>query len=218
MIQALATQISSSAVAPLHSSTDGTTREDRLIHQAQNGNLEAFNQLVLIYQDHVFRQALWILKDEAAAEDAAQEAFLIAYRKLNTLRGGTFRPWLLRITTNYCLDQLRIAKRRPAEPLERYDDEGEEIEPYWLRDPSETPEQALERAELQEEILRSVEKLSWEFRLPIILADVQELNYEEASAVMQLPVGTFKSRLSRARQKLYQDFRRKNLTLQCGMR
>ncbi len=107
-----------------------TDTQNANIWQAQNGNLEAFNKLVLIYQDRVYSQALWLLNDEAKAEDASQEAFLLAYRNIQKFNGNSFRAWLMRITTNYCLDQIRAAKRRPAQPLDLIDEDGEEFEPY----------------------------------------------------------------------------------------
>src|SRR5215208_1353373 len=97
-----------------------------------NRSLDAFNDLVMAHQDMVFRQALWILGDEAAAEDAAQEAFLRAYHNWHTFDGGPFRPWIMRITTNYCLDQLRRRKAHPSTSLELYTADDEEIEsPSW---------------------------------------------------------------------------------------
>jgi RNA polymerase sigma-70 factor (ECF subfamily) len=196
---------------PVRHQVEATTQENRLVRQAQNGSLEAFNELVLRHQDRVFRQALWILNDDAAAEDATQEAFLQAYRKLDTFRDGPFLPWLLRITTNYCLDQLRYAKRRPTQSFEQYDEDGEEIEPKWACDPIDSPEQAVENSEVADEIIASVQRLSWRYRIPIILVDLQDLGYEEASAVMRIPIGTFKSRLCRARQKLCVDLQKNSL-------
>ena len=93
-----------------------------------NGDLEAFNQLVLILQDKVYHLALYFLGNEQDAEDATQDAFLTAYRKLGTFRGGSFQSWLLRITTNLCLDRLRYQKRRHTIDLEPSSSEGEEID------------------------------------------------------------------------------------------
>lgn len=187
------------------------TLEDQRIRQAQNGNLDAFNELVLMYQDRVFRQAFWMLNDEASAEDACQEVFLHAYQKIGSFHGGSFRAWLLRITHNICVDQLRSAGYRPTEPLEAEDEAGEAYEAYWLRDPSDTPEQAVEQSELADNITASIQRLDWGFRLPIILVDLQDLDYEEASKIMHIPVGTLKSRLSRARKKLCTDFQKNHL-------
>jgi RNA polymerase sigma-70 factor, ECF subfamily len=174
------------------------------IRQAQKGNLEAFNELVLSYQDCVFRQALWLLNDEAAAEDAAQEAFYRAYRKIHTFNGPSFRAWIIRITTNYCLDQLRRRKPHPSVPLETCcENTGEADEnSCWLTDPQPSPEQVVERSELSEGIRQCLLELSPNFRLPIILVDIQEMEYREAAQVMGMRLGSFKSRLSRGRARL----------------
>jgi RNA polymerase sigma-70 factor, ECF subfamily len=175
---------------------------DPRIRQAKKGSLQAFNELVLLYQDSVYRQALWILKDEAAAEDAAQEAFLLAYRKISTYQGGSFRAWLLKITSNYCLDQIRIAKRRPCQPLLLSNHEGEELEPSWVIDPGDSPEKTVEHSETRAAILQAIRSLPPENQIVVFLVDLQELDYGEAAAVLQVPIGTIKSRLARAREKL----------------
>jgi RNA polymerase sigma-70 factor (ECF subfamily) len=122
--------------------------ETALIESAQHGDLDAFNRLVLAYQNMVYNQAYRMVSDMEAAEDAAQDTFIIAFRKLGTYRGGSFKAWLLRIVTNLCYDELRRRKRRPTTPLEPMDHDDDEIEsPRWLSDPSETPEQTAERVE-----------------------------------------------------------------------
>src|SRR6476646_2884111 len=92
--------------------------EQVLIRRATRGDLDAFNALVLRYQDSAYTLAFRIMGDQASAADAAQEAMITAYRRLNTYRGGSFRAWLLRITTNQCYDELRRLKRRPAVSVE----------------------------------------------------------------------------------------------------
>ena len=181
---------------------DPVMPQDQCVCKAQRGDLDAFNELVLLYQDSVYRQALWLLNDDAAAEDACQEAFLRAYRKIDTFRGGPFRPWLLRIATNYCIDQIRSTRRRPTLPLTPTDPNGEEIEPYWLEDPADSPENLVEQTETAEEVIRSVQKLDPEYRLPLILVDLQDMSYGEAASILGITLSAFKSRLSRARQKL----------------
>jgi RNA polymerase sigma-70 factor (ECF subfamily) len=176
--------------------------ESQSVSRAQRGDLNAFNQLILAYQDIVFRQAFWILREEAAAEDAVQDAFLMAYCKLGTFRGGSFRSWILRITINYCLDQIRSAHRRPSVRFDPADVDGKEIEPIWMKDPRETLEQLIERTETNELINFTIQKLSIDSRMVVLLVDLQDLNYIEASNVLQIPVGTVKSRLARARRKL----------------
>jgi RNA polymerase sigma-70 factor (ECF subfamily) len=177
--------------------------ETALINDALRGDMDAFNRLVLAYQDMLYNQAYRVLGEPAAAEDATQEAFISAYRKLRTYRGGSFRAWLLRIVTNACYDELRRRKRRPTTPLEPTDEYNEEIEsPHWMADPGETPEGYAARAELAEAIQHCLDELSVDFRMVVVLVDVQGMDYTEAADVVGKPLGTVKSRLSRARQGL----------------
>lgn len=125
--------------------------EGALVRDAQHGDLDSFNRLVLHYQELAYNLALRMLNDEASAEDATQTAFISAYNHLNTFRGGSFKAWVMRMVTNTCYDELRRIKRRPTTPLEPVNDEDdEEIEsPYWMADDhNPTPEQAMDRREL----------------------------------------------------------------------
>jgi len=174
-----------------------------LIQEAQKGDLDAFNRLVLAYQDQVYSQAYRIIGESEAAADAAQEAFISAYNHLNSYRGGSFRAWLLRIVTNSCYDELRRRQRRPTSPLEPLDDAGEEIEsPGWMVDPSDGPEDQIERAELRRAIQHCLDGLAVEFRAVVVLVDVQGMDYVEAAQAIGKPLGTVKSRLARARVRL----------------
>jgi RNA polymerase sigma-70 factor (ECF subfamily) len=172
-----------------------------LIRDAQNGDLEAFNRLILAYQDMVYNQAYRVMGEADAAEDATQEAFISAYRKIHTYRGGSFKAWLLRIVTNACYDELRRRKRRPVTALEPTDDYDNEIEsPHWMADPGESPEEFTARAELSDAIQRCLNTLSEDFRTVVVLVDIQGMDYSEAADVMGTPLGTIKSRLARARR------------------
>ena len=138
-----------------------------------------------------------------SADDATQEAFISAYKNIRTFRGGSFRAWLLRIVTNACYDELRRKKRRPTTPLEPVDDEGEEIEsPKWIADPGELPEDNVARSELANAIQACLDQLSDDFRVVVVLVDVQGLDYLEASEIIGKPLGTIKSRLARARNRM----------------
>jgi RNA polymerase sigma-70 factor, ECF subfamily len=177
--------------------------ETALIRDAQAGDLEAFNRLVLVYQEIVFHTALRILGDEDRAADAAQEAFLSAFRSLHAYRGGSFRSWLLRTVTNECLDEIRRRKRHPETPLEPDTDDGQENDsPRWMADPSLSPEQTLDQEELEHALQHCLENLPTEFRSVVVLADIQGLDYEEVAVAVKTPVGTIKSRLARARMRL----------------
>ena len=177
--------------------------EVALISAAQNGDLTAFNRLVLAYQDLIFSLTYRMMGEVDSAEDATQDAFISAYRNLRSYRGGSFKAWLMRIATNACYDELRRRQRRPTIPLEPVNEDDEEIEsPTWIADPSESPEQAAERQELNRAIQYCLEGLPPDFRSVVILVDVQGLDYDEAAQAINKPVGTVKSRLARARQRL----------------
>jgi RNA polymerase sigma-70 factor (ECF subfamily) len=177
--------------------------EEQLIQAAQQGDLDAFNRLVVSYQGLAFNVSCRLLGDDDAAEDATQDAFVSAFRNLRAFRGGSFKAWLLRIVTNGCYDELRRRKRRPQTPLEPVDPDGSEnSEPSWLADPGETPQELAERVELNTAIQRCLNQLESEFRTAVVLVDVQGMDYAEAALVMKRPLGTVKSRLARARTRL----------------
>jgi RNA polymerase sigma-70 factor (ECF subfamily) len=177
--------------------------ETALIQDAQNGDIEAFNRLVLAYQVSLYNTALRILGDEDQAADATQEAFISAFRHITSFRGGSFKAWLLRTVTNACYDELRRRQRRPTLPLEPTDDDDEEMEsPRWLADSSMTPEQKTEADELEHAIQHCLNALPTDFRTVVVLADLQGLDYAEISASIRTPLGTIKSRLARARLRL----------------
>lgn len=177
--------------------------EPALILSAQRGDLDAFNTLVLAYQDMLFNTALRILGDDELAADATQDAFLSAFRGLNTFRGGSFKAWLLRTVTNACYDELRRKKRRPTTPLEIDTADGEEMDsPRWLADPAMTPEQSAEALELEHAIQHCLDNLPLEFRTVVVMADLQGMDYTEVASATRAPLGTIKSRLARARLRL----------------
>ena len=176
-----------------------------LIHNARLGNLDAFNRLVLQYQDQVYRQAHWMLGDPLAADDICQETFLRAFQKLHSFRDGSFRGWLLRIAQRLCLDELRRRKRRQALPLELPDAEGNEYSlADWQIEQSETPEELAEGSITLHLIHQSLEQLSPDYRSVITLVDVQGFDYAQTAEVLAIPLGTVKSRLARARFQLRQ--------------
>ncbi len=178
--------------------------ETALIQEAKRGDLEAFNRLVLAYQDQTYNLAFRLLGEDASAQDATQIAFINAYQAIKSYRGGSFRAWILRILTNACYDELRRQKRKPTENLNPVDtDTGEEMEdPAWLSDDSQSPAEHVEQQELERAIQNCLGGLPDEFRTVIVLVDVQGMDYQEASEVVRSPLGTVRSRLARARQRV----------------
>jgi RNA polymerase sigma-70 factor (ECF subfamily) len=182
--------------------------EIALVQSAQNGDLDSFNTLILHYQDRVFNTALRILGDEDLAQDAAQEAFISAFRSISSFRGGSFKAWLLRTVTNACYDELRRQKRRPTTPLEPETNDGEEMDsPRWLADPNMSPAEQSEADELEHAIQHCLDTLPTEFRTVVVLADVQGMDYSEVAIASKVPLGTIKSRLARARLRLRECLR-----------
>jgi RNA polymerase sigma-70 factor (ECF subfamily) len=177
--------------------------ETELIKDAQRGDLEAFNLLIPAYQDLLFGIALRLLNDEDAAADAVQEALISAFRKLNTFRGASLRGWLARIVVNACYDEIRKKRRTNSIPLGRLDAEDNEIETsYWFADPQASPEKQYESRELEAVIQQRLNTLPHIYRVALVLVDVEGLSYEEAATALNVPIGTIKSRLARARVRM----------------
>jgi len=174
--------------------------EAALIASARKGDARAFNQLVLLYQSMAYNLAYRILSDPDAAADATQNAFVSAFKAMRKFRGGSFKAWILRIVTNACYDHLRSKQRRPTESLDALDIEQDHIS--YLRDPSESPDEYVERQELNQVLQAGIYALPLEQRTVVILSDVQGLSYQEIAEVSGLSLGTVKSRLSRGRAKL----------------
>ncbi len=175
------------------------------VQAAQQGDLEAFNRLVLMFQDQVYRVAYRLLGDPDAAADATQDAFLKAYRALRRYRAGSFQAWLLRIVTNTCYDRLRRQRRRPTVSLDASLAEGGPGEAAaWLRDErrSQNPEAYAEQQALAAALEACLQALPPDFRAVVVLVDVEGLDYAAAAQALAVPVGTVKSRLARARRRL----------------
>lgn len=185
--------------------------EEPLVEAAQQGDMSAFNELILYYQNQVYNLAYHLMKDPASADDATQEAFISAYRALDKFRGGSFRAWLLRIVTNACYDEMRRRKRRRSISLEDFGEMDEEANPY-LRDEAELPEQTLQRSELGQFLEQAMEQLPEEQRMTLYLVDRLGFSYDEVAQTMDTRLGTVKSRLYRAREKM-RDFLLENREL-----
>lgn len=168
---------------------------------AQLGDLDAFNQLVIRHERAVYGTCLRMLRDPHLAEDATQDAFIRAWNAIDSFRGGIVRPWLLRIATNRTYDLLRSRARRPAQSL---DAQPFETEPEWTTQaqPSEHPESFSTRGEMSTFLEEALATLPEDQRVAIVLSDVQGYGYDEIAEIMDIAVGTVKSRISRGRSRL----------------
>jgi RNA polymerase sigma-70 factor (ECF subfamily) len=176
--------------------------EQALIRSAQRGDLEAFNGLVLRYQQQVYNVGYRIMGDEAAAADVTQEAFISAYRHIGSFHQGSFKNWLLRIVRNACYDELRRRKRRPMVSLDEAVITAEGVIEFDLPASADGPEQIVQRRELADLLQRGINTLPIDQRLTLVLSDVQGLRYDEIAEITHSKRGTVKSRLSRARATL----------------
>jgi len=176
--------------------------ERRLVETAQRGDVESFNALVRLYEGRLYNLCYRMLGDADSAADAAQDAFLSAFRNLRSFRGGSFRSWILRIATNTCYDVLRARKRRPTTSLDIETDGGEDSAPLQIADSAESPDDFALRRELAAAIQHGLATLPEEQRIILILSDIQGLAYEEIADITDTNLGTVKSRLSRGRARL----------------
>ena len=129
--------------------------EAMLTRSASDGDLEAFNQLVLRYQNMAYNHAYALLGDVSLAEDITQESFIKAFQAMNTFRGDSFSSWLLKIVTNSAYDSYRRSRRHPTQPLFPQDEDGEEIEsPVWLIDTMSSVQDRVEENELSKDIYK----------------------------------------------------------------
>ena len=176
--------------------------QEALIQTARLGDLEAFNALVLMHQERVYNLAYRILGDEAAAADATQEAFILAYRHLGRFHTGSFFAWLYRIATNVCYDTLRYQKRRPAVSFTQLSGDDDEERELDLPAHEADPETVIQRRELAALLQQHINTLPIDQRTALVLSDVQGLSDKEIAVIMRTSIGTVKSRLSRARAKM----------------
>lgn len=178
---------------------------ESLVRSAQKGDLDAFNQLVLLYQDRIFNLAARILGDVDLAEDITQNTFLSAYRCLPRFRNGSFHSWLYRIATNACYDESRRRKKHPLMSLEYEDDVAERLLPlYNVSSHGILPKKEYERHEMEQVVQQALNQLDADQRAVIVLVDLQEFDYQEAARILGVPIGTVKSRLARGRSRLQQ--------------
>lgn len=177
--------------------------ETSLITATRQGDLEAFNQLVLQFQDLAYYRSYWILHDPYQAEEVTQDAFLQAYQRLDQFRGGSFRAWLVRIVTNASYDELRRRNRRQEQPLTFRNQLGEEVDAAeQIADPGGSLEELFEQKEIRRRLHSYLDELPREYRDAVVMVDLLEMDYAEAAAVLGAPLGTVKSRVARGRRAL----------------
>lgn len=175
--------------------------DERDVDAARRGDLDAFDRLVARHQERIFRFCMWSLQDRDEAQDAAQDTFIRAFRHLKTFRGDcTFATWLHRIAINVVRDAAKRRQKapRPFSTLVNEDEEGEFDPPSTAPLPAQT---ALEH-ERRQAVRVALGTLSEHHRAVLVLFDLEGRSYEECCSLLELPMGTLKSRLNRARAAL----------------
>ena len=176
--------------------------EAALVQRIQNGDADAFAVLMEEYQKKVYLLALRTVGNQQDAEDMTQEAFLRAYRSIHSFRGDSkLSVWLYRLTTNLCIDLLRSRGRKPTVSL-TVEDSDEDTQELDVTDERYDPEEIFQRRELQRAVQRGLAALPEDYRVILVLRELEGLSYAEIGEVLGLEEGTVKSRLFRARKKL----------------
>jgi RNA polymerase sigma-70 factor (ECF subfamily) len=173
-----------------------------LIQAARSGDERAFNSLISHYQAAAQRLAQQILRTEEAAADAVQDALIKVHRALPRFQDGNFRSWLLRIVTNTCYDYLRSQRRRSTVSLDDLTEPSGAEFPQLRADELQNPEMLVTQQESLQFLLQAIDQLPSWHRDVVLLVDVHGYDYTEAAEMLSLPLGTVKSRLSRARSSL----------------
>jgi RNA polymerase sigma-70 factor (ECF subfamily) len=181
----------------------GTTEprdEAQIIASILAGDIQLYHQLIRPYERSVYMMALSYMKNEADAEDVAQEAFLKAFHHLASFRSESkFSTWLVGIALNEARSRLRREGVLRMDSLDDTTEDGGHISPAILRDWREVPSEALERKEVRQMLQEAITGLPEKYREVFILRDVEELNIFETAAALRITVGNVKVRLHRAR-------------------
>jgi len=178
-------------------------KERELIRRAKQGDMLAFEELILQHEKIVYNLALRMMNHSEDAQDISQEVFLKAYRSLQNFdERSAFSTWLYRITHNTCIDEMRKRKGKQCYSLEEELESADGSMQRQVADAGDTPEESLMRKEQKSEILQALDTLSEEHKAAIILRDVKGMAYEEIAEILELSLGTVKSRISRARNQL----------------
>lgn len=187
-------------------------QDELLIHRAQRGDADAFEQLLLEHQKNVYNLCYRMAGNPDDAMDLSQETFLRAWRCLDQYQfASAFSTWLYRLCSNICIDFLRRRRRQQTVPLTFEDADGEE-QTYAVPDAQPLPEEQVELKLTRETLAAAMAQLLPEHRAVLQLRVVNEMSYEQIADVLDIQIGTVKSRLSRARNQLKKILERGNLS------
>ncbi|MFO7892002.1 MAG: sigma-70 family RNA polymerase sigma factor [bacterium] len=184
---------------------DITPSDEELIERFQDGDSYAFEQLVYRYKDRLTNFVYNFLRNKVEAEDIVQETFLRLYRNKHSYKKiAKFSTWFYTIAANLAKTELRKRKRKSMLSISNM---GIEDKDYDIPDVSLSPEKKVD-SNIKEKIIRDkIEKLPLKFREVVILRDIEQCTYEEICEILNIPIGTVKSRINRGRQKLQKELK-----------
>ncbi|MBA1335106.1 MAG: hypothetical protein HPY66_0728 [Firmicutes bacterium] len=195
--------------------------ELRLVERSKEGDLQAFEELVLMYQKQIYNLGYRMMGNEEDACDIAQEAFLRAYKSIGKFNlKSRFGTWIYRIAMNLCIDELRKRKKTKLYPIV-HNDNPEDKQYKLVSDAGDLPEELVEKKETRLKVQQAINRLPEDHRTMIVLRDIQGRSYQEIADIMGLNLGTVKSRISRARYNLKEEIEkqtgteRRELRLKC---
>ena len=205
------------AETPVAPETAGL-RELELLRKAQRGQREAYGQLVLLYQDRLYNAVLRLVGDREEARELTQEAFTRGFMKLESFRGDASPyTWLFRIAVNLAISQLRKIKRHRTFSLDASgrngngrhstDDQASSLVDRLASQNTARPSETLEDREQGEQVMAALGRLDAEYRAVLVMRDIEGFDYQQMAEVLDLPLGTLKSRLFRARLALRDELR-----------
>jgi RNA polymerase sigma-70 factor (ECF subfamily) len=178
--------------------------ELQLINQAKAGNTDAFETLIKSYEKSIYTICLRMLLSEEEAYDATQEVCVKIWRQLHIFKGDSkLSTWIYRITTNQCLDLLRKNKNKNKKEISLFQKNDDDEE--WMIDQGnekENVEKIMENKELKEILKEAIYQLKEDYKTVIVLRDINQYSYDEIAQILNISLGTVKSRLSRARASL----------------
>ncbi|AJD89517.1 RNA polymerase sigma factor SigW [Jeotgalibacillus malaysiensis] len=177
------------------------------IQQVRKGDQDAFGEIVELFKDRVYHVCFRMLGNRHEAEDIAQEAFIRAYTNIHTFDiDRKFSTWLFRIATNLCIDRIR--KKKPDYYLDAEVSGTDGLTMYsQVETDGPLPEEEVESMELQESIQKEISRLPDKYRSVIVLKYIEELSLKEISEILELPIGTVKTRIHRGREALRKQLR-----------
>ena len=176
--------------------------DEELIFQFQEGNIEAFNELVRRYKDKLLNYVYYYFNDLDTAEDIVQDTFVKLYTHKNSYKEvAKFSTWIYTIAGNLSKTELRKRKRRKTFSMSDYTNDDYDL---IIKSKGVSPDEKHDIDENLHKLKQALKKISTDFKTVLILRDIQELSYETISNITNMPLGTVKSRINRARMKLYE--------------